>query len=179
MFRVSTAARIPAVSRARSIADQTQSASLGTPLRAVRREALPLSTERGNSRIQLSEGELVVDPRIVLAALWVAVMLIYLLGDVLRMFAGHFEPGKIQGRDATPGMWLLVALLMLTPVAMVVLSLVVPFPAIRWLTTGAAGFLVVFNIAGLPYVGWYDNFLIIVSLAVKGLAIWLAWSSLG
>jgi len=36
-----------------------------------------------------------VDTRIILSGLWVALMLTYLLGDVLRIFAGDFEPGKI------------------------------------------------------------------------------------
>lgn len=37
--------------------------------------------------------------RIVLSALWVALMLIYLLGDVLRIFAGDFKPREILGRQ--------------------------------------------------------------------------------
>ncbi len=38
-----------------------------------------------------------VDTRIVLSGLWIALMLTYLLGDVLRIFAGDFEPGKLAG----------------------------------------------------------------------------------
>ena len=38
-----------------------------------------------------------VDTRVILAGLWVAVMLTYLLGDVLRIFAGDVEPGKLAG----------------------------------------------------------------------------------
>jgi hypothetical protein len=36
-------------------------------------------------------------------------------------------------------------------------------------------FLVVFNLAGLPYPGAYDNFLIVVSFGVNALTIWYAW----
>ena len=32
------------------------------------------------------------DVRVILSGLWVAVMLTYLLGDVLRVFAGHLTP---------------------------------------------------------------------------------------
>ena len=32
-----------------------------------------------------------VDLRIILSALWVALMLTYLLGDVMRIFAGDFK----------------------------------------------------------------------------------------
>ena len=45
--------------------------------------------------------------RIVLAGLWVALMLTYLLGDVLRIFAGDFTAGQIGrelGHGARPAM---------------------------------------------------------------------------
>jgi hypothetical protein len=42
-----------------------------------------------------------VDVRITVSGLWVAVMLTYLLGDVLRGFAGHVVPGEIQGKAVT------------------------------------------------------------------------------
>ena len=40
---------------------------------------------------------MVVDTRIMIAGLWIAVMLTYLLGDVLRIFAGDIEAGKMAG----------------------------------------------------------------------------------
>ncbi|MGH2663427.1 MAG: hypothetical protein ACRDH8_11615 [Actinomycetota bacterium] len=39
--------------------------------------------------------------RIVLSGPWVALMLIYLLGDVLRVYAGDVKPGEIFGRQVT------------------------------------------------------------------------------
>ena len=117
-----------------------------------------------------------VDSRIVLSGLWVAVMLTYLLGDVLRVFAGDFEPGRLaQGFQATQGMWLLIAAIMLTPIIMVVLTLILQYPAIRWVNIIVAIFLVIFNLIGLPYPGAYDNFLIIVSFVFNALTIWYAW----
>ena len=38
-----------------------------------------------------------LDTRIILSGLWTAVMLTYLWGDVLRIFAGHITPGEILG----------------------------------------------------------------------------------
>jgi hypothetical protein len=35
--------------------------------------------------------------KITLSALWVALMLTYLLGDVLRIFSGDFKAGEIGG----------------------------------------------------------------------------------
>ena len=116
-----------------------------------------------------------LDTRIILAGLWVAVMLTYLLGDVLRIFAGHIEPGKLMGNQATQGMWLLIAGIMLVPILMLVLTLTLPYPAIRWVNLIVPIFVILFNIAGLPYEGTYDNFLIIVSFVFNALTIWYAW----
>jgi hypothetical protein len=114
--------------------------------------------------------------RIILSGLWVAMMLTFLLGDVLRLFAGHTTPGEIDGREATQVMWLGAAAVMLVPIIMVVLSLTVPYPAIRWVSIIASVLFALFNIVGLPYVGWYDNFLIAVSFVFNGLIIWYAWT---
>jgi hypothetical protein len=63
----------------------------------------------------------VVDTRVALAGLWVTLMLTYLLGDVLRISAGDFVPGRLAGGvQATPRMWLLIAVVMLIPIVMIV-----------------------------------------------------------
>jgi hypothetical protein len=116
------------------------------------------------------------DTRIILSGIWVALMLTYLWGDVLRVFAGDVEPGKLQGGvQATQGMWLGIAAIMLVPILMVVLTLIIPYPAIRWVNIIAAIIVILFNLVGLPYKGAYDNFLIIVSFVFNGLTIWYAW----
>ncbi|HVR77038.1 MAG TPA: hypothetical protein VMS99_01465 [Acidimicrobiia bacterium] len=53
------------------------------------------------------------DVRIILSGLWVALMLTYLLGDVLRVFAGDFKPGEIAGREASHRLWILAAVVLL------------------------------------------------------------------
>ena len=117
-----------------------------------------------------------VDTRITLAGLWIAVMLTYLLGDVLRIFAGDSEAGKIAGGfQPTQAMWLLIAVIMLVPIVMIVLTLTLPYPAIRWVNIIVAIFVVLFNLVGLPYKGAYDNFLIVVSFVFNALTIWYAW----
>jgi hypothetical protein len=118
-----------------------------------------------------------LDTRIVLSGLWVATMLTYLWGDVLSIFAGDFDPGKLLGgMEPTPGIWLLIAVIMLTPIVMVVLTLTLPYPAIRWLSIIVAILVVVFNLFGLPYPGAYENFLIIVSFVFNALTVWYAWN---
>jgi hypothetical protein len=118
----------------------------------------------------------VVETRTLLSGLWVALMLVYLLGDVLRIFAGDIEPGKLAGgQQATQLMWLGIAAIMLIPIIMVVLNLTLSYPAIRWINIIVAILFVVFNLFGLPYPGAYDNFLILVSFVVNALTVWYAW----
>jgi hypothetical protein len=116
-----------------------------------------------------------LDTRIILSGFWIAVMLTYLWGDVLRIFAGDITPGEVLGKQASQGMWLLISVLFLTPIVMLVLTLTLPYPAIRWVNIIVAIFLIVLNLFGLPYKGWYDNFLIIVSFVFNALTVWYAW----
>ena len=117
-----------------------------------------------------------VDTRIVLSGMWVALMLTYLLGDVLRIFAGDFKPGEIMGTQPSQLVWLGIAVFMLIPIVMVVLTLTLRYPAIRWVSIVAAIALFVFNLVGLPtYPSAYDKFLIIVGLVFNALTVWYAW----
>jgi hypothetical protein len=103
-------------------------------------------------------------------------MLTYLLGDVLRIFSGDFEGGEIMGTKGTQVIWFAAAVLMLIPIVMLVLSLTLTYPAIRWVTIIAAIFLFIFNLVGLPtYPSAYDKFLIFVSLIFNVITVWYAW----
>ena len=117
-----------------------------------------------------------VDTRIILSGLWVALMLTYLLGDVLRIFSGDFKAGEMMGAQATQAIYFGAAILMLIPIVMVVLSLTLKYPAIRWVSIVAAIILFGFNLVGLPtYSSAYDKFLIIVSLVFNALTVWYVW----
>jgi hypothetical protein len=117
-----------------------------------------------------------VDTRIILSGLWVALMLTYLLGDVLRIFSGDFKAGEVMGMRATQAIWFGAAILLLIPIVMVVLTLTLQFPAIRWVIIVAAIILFGFNLIGLPtYPSAYDKFLIIVGLGFNVLTVWYAW----
>ena len=105
--------------------------------------------------------------RIKLSALWVALMLTYLLGDVLRIFSGDFVAGEIEGMQITPVMYLGLAGLMVIPVVMVFLALILKFPANRWVNIIVAVLFFAFNAVGLPtYPSAYDQFLIVVGLGI-------------
>ncbi len=114
--------------------------------------------------------------RIKLSALWVALMLTYLLGDVLRIFSGDFNAGEIGDMQVTQGMYLGMAILMVIPVVMVFLSLTLPYKVNCWVNITLASFFFVFNLIGLPtYPSTYDQFLIIIGLGFNILTIWYAW----
>ncbi len=116
------------------------------------------------------------DVRIILSASWIALMLTYLLGDVLRIYAGDFKPGKIAGRPVTQNLLLGIAILMTVPIAMVFLSLTLSYPLNRWANIIAAIVFLGFNLIGLPtYSSAYDRFLIIVGVVFNVLTIWYAW----
>jgi hypothetical protein len=115
------------------------------------------------------------DTRVILSGFWIALMLTYLLGDVMRIFAGDFEAGKIMGSASSQWMYLLMAVIMLIPILMVVLTLTLPFPAIRWVNIVVPILLAIFNLIGLPYPGMYDNFLIVVSIVFNAFTVWYAW----
>ena len=67
--------------------------------------------------------------RIKLSALWVALMLTYLLGDVMRIFSGDFVPGEMVGAQTSQGLYLGMAALFVMPIVMVYLNLTLKYKA--------------------------------------------------
>lgn len=116
-----------------------------------------------------------LDTRIILSALWVSTMLVYLLGDVLRIFSYDF-PQTIDTKDFSKGMWLAVSGLMVIPILMILVSLLVSQPINRWANILVAGFFFLFNLVALPtYPSAYDRFLLMVSMSFNVMSIWYAW----
>ena len=113
-----------------------------------------------------------------LAGLWVATMLIYLLGDVLRIFSKDFpERMDMDVAQFSQAMWFGIAVLMLTPILMVLVSLMADYSLNRWANIILAGFWLLFNLVGIPtYPSAYDKFLLIVSLGFNVMTIHLAWN---
>jgi hypothetical protein len=117
------------------------------------------------------------DIRIILSALWVALMLTYLLGDVLRVYAGDFKAGQFGGMPMSQSTFLVAAIIMLVPIVMLLLSVTLLYPLVRWVNIIAAVAMLIFNLIGLPgYPGAYDKFLIIVGLFINGITVWYAWT---
>ena len=114
--------------------------------------------------------------KIILSVSWIAVMLTYLLGDVLRIYPGDFKPGEIGGRPVTQNLLLGIAIVMAVPIVMVFLSLTLSYQLNRWANIIAAIVFLGFNLIGLPtYPSAYDTFFIFVGLGLNVLTVWYAW----
>ena len=115
------------------------------------------------------------DVRIILSTLWVATMLTYLLGDVLRIFSGDMVPGEMQGMVVTQTMWLGIAVLMVIPILMVVLSITVSYSITRWANIIMGIFWIGFNLMSISSYSPFDKFLLFVSIGFNVMTIWYAW----
>jgi len=121
-----------------------------------------------------------VDVRIILSALWVAVEFLYQQGDTLRLYSGDFKPGELElGGVMSPGMmWMISAITMTIPVVMIILSLILPHNANRWANIIVAILFFLYNLVGLAgsnYPSAYDKFLLAVSMAANVMTVWYAW----
>jgi hypothetical protein len=117
------------------------------------------------------------DVKIKLSALWAALMLTYLLGDVLRIFSGDFTAGELGGLQISQELMLGMAALLVIPAVMIFLSVTLKHSVNRWINIVFAIFFFGFNLIGLPtYASAYDQFLIIVGLIFNILTVWYAWS---
>ncbi len=112
----------------------------------------------------------------IIAATWVVVTLIYLYGDVLRIYYNGDKAKTLAGMNLNQFVWLGIAVLMLMPILMVFLTLVLPQPASRWANIIVAAFFFLFNLVGLPtYPPLFDKFLLVVSMGFNVVTIWNAW----
>jgi hypothetical protein len=121
-----------------------------------------------------------IDVRIILSALWIALMFIFQQGDMLRIYSGDYTPGDVLwGKAMSSGMmWLISAITMTIPVVMIILSLTLKYPVNRWANIIVGIFFLLYSLAGLlgkQYPSAYDNFLLVVAVVVNVLTVWYAW----
>ena len=106
--------------------------------------------------------------RVQLAVCWVALMLIYLLGDVLRLYEKGQAAAMIDGKPMTQAHLMMAALLMLIPVILALGMVFLSRGFARWSGIIGAVILFVINIFGVTgYTGLFDRVLICLSLALN------------
>ena len=116
------------------------------------------------------------DVKIILSFIWVACMLTYLLGDVMRIFAGDFTPGELEGKPMSQKVYFGMSIIMVIPIVMVVLTMTLDYAMNKWLNIIVAIFFILFNLVGLKGYKAYDKFLLIVSMGFNVLIVWYAWN---
>lgn len=114
------------------------------------------------------------DVQIQLAAMWIGVELLYLYGDVVRIFSYDW-PEVMDTRHFNKNMWLGAALMMSLPVIMIPVTLLAPYIIARWASVIVAGFFFLFVLFDMrSYPSSYDRYLFVVSLVFNVITIGLA-----
>jgi hypothetical protein len=117
-----------------------------------------------------------METKSIISSTWVVVVLIYLYGDVLRICSGDTAK-SMADKNFGQYVWLGIAVLMLTPILMVFLTMVLPQPVSRWANIIVAAFFFLFNLFGLPtYPSLYDKFLLAVNMVFNMVTIGYAWN---
>ena len=118
-----------------------------------------------------------MDPeRIQLSVCWVALVLIYLLGDVLRLYEKGREAAMIDGKPMTQTHLLMAAFLMLIPILLAIGMVFLPKGIAKW--SGIIGSVILFliNVVGVTgYTGLFDRVLILLSLAMNVFTVVWTW----
>jgi hypothetical protein len=119
------------------------------------------------------------DTRARLSLLWVFVMLNMLFADVLSFLSAGALRQILDGSAGqiaiTPGFLLLAAVMTEIPIAMVVLSLVLPHRAARWANVGAAAFTIAYVI-GLGSASPHYIFIAGIETLACIVIVWQAWT---
>ena len=116
-----------------------------------------------------------LDKRHILSGSWITVMLLYLAGDVLRLYSGDFARMEAAS-PSDSSKWLFAAIFLFVPILMGFQSLVLARPISRWVNIIIAVALFVFVLIDLgSYPSAYDKFLLIASLCFNVVTVWYAW----
>ncbi|MGI6690454.1 MAG: DUF6326 family protein [Christensenellales bacterium] len=106
--------------------------------------------------------------RVQLTVCWVALMLIYLLGDVLRLYEKGQAAAMIDGKPMTQTHLLMAAFLMMVPILLALGMVFLPRGLARWVSIIGSLMLFVINVFGVAsYSGLFDRVLIGLSLALN------------
>jgi len=121
-----------------------------------------------------------INVKLKLAALWVAMMLLYIYADILSLF----RPGQIEEMikglmgpfPVTQGSLLVAAILMIIPAVMVFLSLTLKPKVDRWANIIFGMLYTLVNISNLIGETWtYYTLFGIVEIVLTLLIVWYAW----
>jgi hypothetical protein len=136
------------------------------------------STEGTNTRNSRILEDVKINVKLKLSGLWVAAMFSWVYGDLLRIYSGDFIVGNDIAAElmSMDMLWMISAITMIVPGAMVFLSLALKANVNRWTNIVVGAFYTLYNLVGLSsYPSAYDVFLIFVSIVFTALIVWFAW----
>jgi MFS family permease len=123
-----------------------------------------------------------MDMKSKLSTLWIFAALNYLYCDVVglmdRELLRQFLTGNVDGIPVTQGFLLGASILVEIPIAMVLLSRVLPYRANRWANIAAGALMTAVQSASL-FVGAptpYYLFFSVIEIATTVLIVWFAWN---
>ncbi len=114
--------------------------------------------------------------QVILAVLWISLMLIYLLGDVLRIFAGDFKQGEMDGKALSGNMWTVAAVMMVIPIVMVVCNILITHQLMKWPNIVVSVGFFLMNIAGIKGYKFYDQLLLIISFIINFVTVYIVFT---
>ena len=124
--------------------------------------------------------EVKINVKMKLAGLWISAMFCWIYGDLLRIYSGDYlVGGDIRGDLIAPEkLWLVSAITMIVPGAMVFLSLALKAKTNRTVNIVLGIFYTCYSLTaffGGGYPSAYDNFLLLVGILFTALVVWYAW----
>ena len=142
----------------------------------MKRKDNEMNTDKNTAILQNAK----IDVKLRLAALWVAVMLLYLYVDHFALFMpGVLEDviaGKMGPFPVTQGSLLAAMALMTVPILMVFLSLALPAKANRWSNVVVGILYIVVVIGNVVGESWaFYLFGSLVEVVLLALVVWFAW----
>ncbi|WP_455463955.1 DUF6326 family protein [Candidatus Hodarchaeum mangrovi] len=116
------------------------------------------------------------DIRIILGFTWVAVVLLYLYGDMFSVLQGHFKLGEIDGKPLTEVMTLVMATIMSIPIIMIILTVTLDYPLSRWANIIVAVIYILFNLASIRGYPIYEKYTLFLSMIINAVTVIYAWN---
>lgn len=114
--------------------------------------------------------------RTVLALLWIALMLIYLLGDVIRIFSGSFTSGEMAGKPVEDTMWIAAAVMMVVPIIMIIVSIFLPIDIVKWSAVVVSVLFFLINVVSIGSYKMFDQVLLVISFGINFIIIYFSWN---
>ncbi len=134
-----------------------------------------------NTKTTRTWGDVKIDVKIKLSALWITLMLFYIYADILGFYTpGNIDKissGEIGGVQITEGFLFVMAIWMAIPSVMVFLALTLKANANRWVNV-IAGILSIVVLGATFFVGDFSaryTFQAIVEGVLIALIVWYAW----